>query len=116
MRISDWSSDVCSSDLHAARHDAAAERLETEQAQVAERLRRVETEAAGPRSVEALKALEQAVSRVAGHLYEGETRTRETMEGLEARIARAEALAGGDAAVMIEEELGRLGQDRKSTS
>ncbi len=95
---------------YAARHDAAAERVEAEQARLAERLRRVENEAAGPRSPEALKALEQAVTRVAGHLYEGETRTRETMTGLEARIARAEALSGGDTDAMIEEVVGRLGQ------
>ena len=95
---------------YAARHDGAAERFETEQARLGERLRRMETEAAGPRSVEALKALEQSVSRVAGHLYEGETRTRETMSGLEARIARAEALSGGDADAMIEEVVNRLGQ------
>ena len=95
---------------YAARHDAAAERLEAEQNRYGERLRRVEMDAAGPRSVEALKALEQSVSRVAGHLYEGETRTRETMTGLEARIARAEAFAGGDTDVMIEEVVSRLGQ------
>jgi len=95
---------------YAARHDAAAERLEAEQNRHGERLRRVEMDAAGPRSVEALKALEQSVSRVAGHLYEGETRTRETMTGLEARIARAEAFAGGDTDVMIEEVVSRLGQ------
>jgi localization factor PodJL len=95
---------------HAARHDAAAERLEAEQSRLTERLRRMEAEAAGPRSVEALKALEQSVSRVAGHLYEGETRTRETMNGLEARIARAEALSGGDTDAMIEEVVNRLAQ------
>ena len=95
---------------YAARHDGAAERFETEQARLGERMRRMEAEAAGPRSVEALKALEQSVSRVAGHLYEGETRTRETMSGLEARIARAEALSGGDADAMIEEVVNRLGQ------
>ncbi|MDB5425342.1 MAG: Localization factor PodJS, partial [Phenylobacterium sp.] len=95
---------------YAARHDAAAERFEIEQARVGERLRRVEAEAAGPRSVEALKALEQSVSRVASHLYEGETRSRETMSGLEARIVRAEAFAGGDTDVMIEEVVNRLGQ------
>lgn len=95
---------------YAARHDAAAERLETEQSRLAERLRRMEAEAAGPRSAEALKALEQSVSRVAGHLYEGETRTRETMSSLEARIARAEALSGGDTDAMVEEVVNRLAQ------
>jgi localization factor PodJL len=95
---------------YAARHDAAAERLELEQSRLAERLRRAEAEPTGPRSAEALKALEQSVTRVASHLYEGETRNRETMTGLEARIARAEAAAGGDPDVMIEEVVQRLGQ------
>ncbi len=95
---------------YAARHDAAAERIDTEQNRLVERLRRVESEAAGPRSAEALKALEQSVTRVASHLYEGETRTRETLSGLEARMVRAEAIAGGDTDVMIEEVVNRLGQ------
>jgi len=95
---------------YAARHDAAAERAELEQNRLAERLRRVESEAAGPRSAEALKALEQSVTRVASHLYDGETRTRETITGLEARIGRAEALSGGDVEPVIEEVVNRLGQ------
>ena len=95
---------------YAARHDAAAERAELEQSRLAERLRRVESDAAGPRSAEALKALEQSVTRVASHLYDGETRTRETITGLEARIARAEALSGGDVEPVIEEVVNRLGQ------
>ena len=95
---------------YAARHDAAAERAEIEQNRLIERLRRVEAEAAGPRSAEALKALEQSVTRVASHLYDEETRTRETLTGLQDRIVRAEAFAGGDTDVMIEDVVNRLGQ------
>jgi len=65
----------------ATRFDAAAERLEAEQARAAERLRQVEEEA-GPRSSEALAMLE-------------------------ARISQAE---GADPAVVIEEVVAKLGQ------
>jgi localization factor PodJL len=93
----------------AARFDASAERLDAEQARAAERLRRMENETSGPRSVEALKALEQSVTRVAAHLYEGESRNRDTLAALDARIARAEALTGGDPTALIEEVVSRLG-------
>ena len=66
----------------ASRFDAAAERLDAEQARAAERLRRIETE--GPRSAEALQALE-------------------------ARLARAE-VAGPDPAELIEDVVARLGE------
>ena len=93
----------------AARFDAAAERLDAEQARAADRLRRIELEASGPRSAEALKALEQSVTRVATHLYEGESRTRDVLAGLEARVGRAEALSGADPDALVEEMVGRLG-------
>jgi localization factor PodJL len=93
----------------AARFDAAAERLEAEQALAAERLRRMEAATSGPRSAEALRALEQAVTRVAEHLHGGEERTRTLFNGLEARIARAEAFTGGDPAALIDEVVERLG-------
>jgi localization factor PodJL len=93
----------------AGRVDAVAERLEAEQARAAERLRRMEAETSGPRSAEALRALEQAVSRVADHLRDGEDRTRGLLTGLEARIARAEAFTGGDPTALVEEVVDRLG-------
>ena len=49
-------------------------------------VRRIEAEAAGPRSVEALRALEGALGKVAGHLYDGEARTREAIAALEALL------------------------------
>ena len=92
----------------ASRLDAAAERLAAEQASAAERLRRMEEELSGPRSAEALRALEDAITRVSGQVAEGEGRNRETLAALEARLAVAEA--GEDPAVLIEEVVARLGQ------
>ena len=66
----------------AARFEGAVDDLRVEQARITERLRRTEQEAAGPRSVEALRSMEAALAKVAGHLYEGEARTRETLSEL----------------------------------
>jgi len=89
------------------RVDAAAEQLAAGQAAAAERLRRIE-EVSGPRSAEAIRALEEAVTRVAGQVSEGDVRYRETLTGLEARLAAAESAE--DPKVLIEEVVSRLGQ------
>lgn len=95
----------------AARFESAVDQVGSEQSRLAERLRRMESEATGgPRSAEALRVLEQSVTRVADHVYSGEARTREALAAMEARVARAEALAGGDPAPLIEEVVRRLGQ------
>ncbi|WP_243692087.1 peptidoglycan-binding protein [Caulobacter sp. BK020] len=92
----------------AARFEGVADEIKSEQARAAERLRRIEAEAAGPRSAEALRALEGALGKVAGHLYEGEARTRETIAHLEQRL---DAQTGaGDSAALVEEVVARLGQ------
>ncbi|WP_374470908.1 peptidoglycan-binding protein [Phenylobacterium sp.] len=94
----------------AARLEGAVEHVGSEQGRVAERLRRLETEAAGPRSAEAIRLLEQSVSRVADHVYSGEARTREQLAAIEARVARAEAQAAPDPAPLIDEVVRRLGE------
>ena len=66
----------------AARFEGAVDDLRVEQDRVVERLRRIEQEAAGPRSVDALRAMEGALAKVANHLYEGEARTRETLQDI----------------------------------
>ncbi|MFT4253051.1 MAG: peptidoglycan-binding protein [Caulobacter sp.] len=93
----------------AARFEGLADEIKTDQNRNAERLRRIENEAAGPRSAEALRALESAVGRVANHLYEGESRTRETLAALEAKVAAqgSTAQAGSNSAV-VEEVVARL--------
>ncbi len=88
----------------ASRLDAAA----AEHASAAERLRRMEDELSGPRSAEALRALEASITRVSGQVSEGEDRNRETLAALEGRLATAEA--GDDPAVLIEEVVTRLGR------
>ncbi|AYV49189.1 Localization factor PodJS [Caulobacter flavus] len=89
----------------AARFEGLADEIKTEQTRNAERLRRIENEAAGPRSAEALRALESAVGRVANHLYEGESRTRETLAALEAKVAARDA---APAAGLVDEVVARL--------
>lgn len=92
----------------ATRFDAAAEQLAAEQARAAERMRRVEDELSGPRSAEALRALEASVARVSGQLVEGEERSRAALSGIEARLAQMEA--GADPSAVIEEAVSRLAQ------
>ncbi|KSB90120.1 Localization factor PodJS [Caulobacter vibrioides] len=94
----------------AARFEGLADEIKTEQTRNAERLRRVENEAAGPRSAEALRALESAVGRVANHLYEGEGRTRETLAALEAKIAARDAAPAApvETAGLVDEVVARL--------
>jgi len=94
----------------AARFEGAVEGVSSEQARIAERLRRMEAEAAGPRSAEALRALEGAVAKVANHLYDGETRTREALGAIEARVDRVEAQGGSESPGLIEEVVGRVSQ------
>jgi len=91
----------------ATRFDAAAEQLAAEQARAAERLRLVEAEMIGPRSAEAMKALEDSVTRVAGEVFEGGMRNGATFAAIEERLARAEAQ---DPAAMIDEVVSRLAQ------
>jgi len=93
----------------AARFEGAVDEIKTEQARAAERLRRMEAEAVGPRSAEALRALEGALGKVAGHLYEGEARTREAIAALEARLD-AQPVATSDPTAVVEEVVARLGQ------
>ena len=94
----------------AARFEGAVEDVASEQSRMAERLRRVEAEAVGPRSAEALRALEGAVGKVANHLYDGETRTREALGAIEARMERVEAQGGSESPGLIEEVVGRVAQ------
>jgi localization factor PodJL len=92
----------------ATRFDAAAEHLAAEQARASDRLRWMEDELSGPRSAEALKILEDQITRVGGDLTDGEARSRATLADLEARLANVEA--GEDPAAVIEEAVSRLAQ------
>ena len=80
----------------AARFDGALQEIRDTQVRVAERTRRLEQEDIG--RAEAMKALEAALSKVAGQIYEGETRSRvalnevrEDVSGIVRRVDRLEA-------------------------
>lgn len=92
----------------AARFEGAVQEARGEQARLAERLRRIELEASGPRSAEALRSLEAALGKVASHLYEGEGRTRETLQVMEQRIEELSNSGWGDPASLIEEVASRV--------
>jgi localization factor PodJL len=94
----------------AARFEGVVDEIKTDHTRAAERLRRIESEAAGPRSAEALRALEGALGKVAGHLYEGEARTRETIAHLEQRLDNQAGVGAGDPSALVEEVVARLGQ------
>jgi localization factor PodJL len=92
----------------AARFEGAVQEARAENTRLAERLRRVEAEAAGPRSAEALRSLEAALGKVANHLYEGEGRTRDSLQAMEQRIDQIFASGGGDPASLLEEVVDRV--------
>lgn len=93
----------------ATRVEGSVERVTSEGARLAERLRRLESEAAGPRSTEALRALEQSVGRISGQIYESEARARDGVAALDARLTRAEARLS-DPAKFMDEVVQRLGE------
>lgn len=97
---------------HAAvafRVEGAAEQSAALHARLADRLSRVEDQATGPRSTEALRALEGAISKVAGQVYEGEQKTRDTIAAVEARLESVEAKPL-DGQALIEQVVSRLGE------
>ena len=93
----------------AARFEGAVDEIRTEQARAIERLRRIEAESTGPRSAEALRALEGSVGKVANAVYDTEARSREAIAALEAKVAALEASGGGpDAAALADEVAARV--------
>jgi localization factor PodJL len=96
----------------AARFEGALDETRAEQARIDERLRRMEQGGgAGHRSVEAMRALEAALNKVAAHLYEGESRTREAMEVLRRDLDQVvQRAAAGDAAsqTMVDAVVARI--------
>jgi localization factor PodJL len=89
--------------------DHLAADLRAEQGRMIDRLRRVEEEAAGPRSVEALRALEGAMGKLAGQFYESDARTRETALAAREDVAtiarRVEALEAQPGAAAVVDDL-----------
>ena len=92
----------------AARLESAVAETQAAQARVAARLLQIEEQARGPRSAEAVRSLEAALGKVAGHLYEGEESTAKAFAELRARLEKAEA-GGAGAAEVVEAVVSRLG-------
>jgi localization factor PodJL len=74
-------------------HAAAvqAEAVQSEQAMLAERLRQMDADPAGPRSPEALKVLDQSLVRLSNNVETYETRGREQLADMGRRLADAES-------------------------
>jgi localization factor PodJL len=70
----------------AAHFEGALQEVKDDQSGAQERLARAEEAAAQPRSIEALRALETALGKVAAHLYDSETRTRESLGEMRAEL------------------------------
>ncbi len=92
----------------AAHFEGAVDEVRAEQAKLAERLARIEADARGPRSTEALRSLEAALGTVAEQLYRGEGHTEESIANLRVRVERLEA-EPSDPALMNEAALAILG-------
>lgn len=91
-----------------ARVEGAVEQARAENTRLAERLGRMEAQASGTRSPEALRSLEVALNRVASHLSEGEGRTRDSLRAMEARIDELTASGEPDRAVLLDEMAERV--------
>jgi len=101
----------------AARFEGALDEVKADQARTAERLAKAEENAAHPRSIEALRALEAALGKVAAHLYDSETRTRETLSDVKAdlgtlndRVNQLDEADLGPSQVMIDGVVSRIVQ------
>jgi localization factor PodJL len=101
----------------AARFEGVLQEIRADHDKAEERLARTEEAAAQPRSIEALRALEAALGKVASHLYDSETRTRESLEeirvdldGLQQRVGRMDEADLGPSQVMIDGVVSRIVQ------
>ncbi|MFI4935588.1 MAG: peptidoglycan-binding protein [Caulobacterales bacterium] len=72
----------------AARFEGAVQEVQTEHARLSEHVRRVELEMQGPRSADAVRALEGALGKVASHVYDGERRSRDAILEIASRVDR----------------------------
>jgi len=91
----------------AARFEGAVADVRGEHESIGERLRRMELESTGPRSAEALRALEGMVGKVAGQVYDSEARTRDTLAAVESRVAEIEK---SDPANLVEAVAARVAE------
>lgn len=88
----------------AARFEGALDEVKGAQARTDKRMVRIEEAVSQPRAVEALRALEGALGKVAHHLYETETRTRESLSQMRAEM------------VGLTDQVNRLGESEMGAS
>jgi localization factor PodJL len=101
-----------------ARVEHVAEDLRDEQGRMLDRIREIERNESGQRSVEALRALETALGKIANQVYEGDARTRaalletrEDVQGLGRRVDRVEAQgAAADASALVDDVVARIAE------
>ncbi|MCC7267729.1 MAG: SEL1-like repeat protein [Caulobacteraceae bacterium] len=72
----------------ASRFEGLADEIGGGHARLVDRVQKLEREAQGPRSVEALRSLEAALGKVANHLYEADSRSRQRMADVEVKLER----------------------------
>ncbi|HEY5412785.1 MAG TPA: Localization factor PodJS [Caulobacteraceae bacterium] len=101
----------------AARFEGVLQEIKDAQAKTDDRLARTEEAAAQPRSIEALRALETALGKVAAHLYDSETRTRDSLSDMRGELTgltdQVDKLAQADVAppqAMIDGVVSRIVQ------
>ncbi len=99
----------------AARFEGAVDEIKVGQSRAQQRLDKAEATAVQPRSVEALRALEAALGKVAAHLYDSETRTRESLTemradltGLTQRVEAVDEAGAAPSQVMIDGVVSRI--------
>ena len=99
----------------AARFDGELQHIREGQAVTGERLARTEEAAAQPRSIEALRALETALGKVAAHLYDSETRSRESLadmraelDGLTDQVGRIQQADAAPSQAIIDQAVSRI--------
>jgi len=102
----------------AARVEGAVEAVQGEQGLLSARLGRIELENQGPRAVEAVRALEGAIGKVAGHAYEAERRARDAIGQVNARVERLDesGRAASGAIAQLGERTERLDHAERATS
>lgn len=86
----------------AARVEDEVRATRTDSKRLAERLSRLETGSTGLKSVEALRALETAVGKVAGYVHDSERRSQESLAEIRSRMERIDAAEGATVSAIRE--------------
>ena len=109
--------------LISSRLEDAIEDVRADQGRISERMRRIDQDQTGPRSLEAIRALEGSIGRVAGHVFDGEGRTRDSLDGfrseltdLSGRVERSESQSASLMDAVVSRLAARLDVAEAATS